>query len=552
MTYSAGKYGQAGVFNGTSSVINTTLNVCSDYTSFSISMWVKLNTGENRVFGTTSNVSGNEFKFGSEQNGYFYYEWYNRILRGYIIYPTISTSIINNSTWHHISISFDGSTMIGYVDNVNVLSTSKGLNPATDTNTNTIGVDGISAYTNGSIDQVRIFNRALTSAEINTLYTEQATKYTADISALSLTNPPTKAFLNKPVTVSTATEANASRCIAQDEVLTKVSSTLAEFVGTNATSGLLTTGDSIQVDGTTDVVCSSVTETNVSVDNTATHDIFGDGSAVATYNLDGNANDLGGTYNGIATNIAYSAGKYGQGAVFNGSSSYIDLGSQMTNAYYSFSFWADWNGVNQWERILDFGESNGSSWQTLIARSGNTNQLCYRNGNNDIFSNNNCIINGELHHYAVVQNGGTIKFYRDGNLFSTTSTSETPQQHSRSHCYIGKSNWNEPFYKGRIDQMRIFNRALTQAEVTTLYNEQVPNYQYQCTIPVQSTAPTSAKVLDRSITTTEASDVYNSGTNNFTKTYNTISKQGRAFKYKIEADTGVEIDKITIPMNKLN
>ena len=76
-------------------------------------------------------------------------------------------------------------------------------------------------------------------------------------------------------------------------------------------------------------------------------------------------------------------------------------------------------------------------------------------------------------------------------------------------------------------------------------------YTYTCTIPTQATAPTSAKVLDRSITTTEASDVYNSGTNNFTKTYNTIPKQGRAFKYKITADTGAQVDKINIPMHKL-
>ena len=201
-------------------------------------------------------------------------------------------------------------------------------------------------------------------------------------------------------------------------------------------------------------------------------DFFGDGSGIALYQFDNSPNDTGGVYNGVEQgNVEYTTGKFKQALLLNGSDAYIDLGNKMTGAYYSFSFWADWNGVNQWERLFDFGESNGSSWQTLVSRYKDTNQLCYRNGNNNINSDNNYIVNGELHHYAMVQDGGTVKFYRDGDLFSTASTSETPQKHSRSYCYIGKSNWDDPLYKGKIDQLRIFNRTLTDDEINQLYNE---------------------------------------------------------------------------------
>jgi hypothetical protein len=77
-------------------------------------------------------------------------------------------------------------------------------------------------------------------------------------------------------------------------------------------------------------------------DTTNIHDIFGDGSAVATYNLDGDANDLGGNYDGTASNVTYTDGKFGQCAVFNGSSSYIQTNVRIpNNSDVSFSFWVN-------------------------------------------------------------------------------------------------------------------------------------------------------------------------------------------------------------------
>src|SRR5574344_1149083 len=47
-------------------------------------------------------------------------------------------------------------------------------------------------------------------------------------------------------------------------------------------------------------------------------DIFGDGSCKATYNFDGDVNDLSGYYNCDAYNISYTTGKFGEALSFNG------------------------------------------------------------------------------------------------------------------------------------------------------------------------------------------------------------------------------------------
>ena len=48
-------------------------------------------------------------------------------------------------------------------------------------------------------------------------------------------------------------------------------------------------------------------------------------TAIATYMLDNNATDISESYDGAEFNISYNTGKYGGGAVFNGSSSKIQI-----------------------------------------------------------------------------------------------------------------------------------------------------------------------------------------------------------------------------------
>lgn len=70
---------------------------------------------------------------------------------------------------------------------------------------------------------------------------------------------------------------------------------------------------------------------------TDTTDIFKDNSGVALYTLDYDASDAGG-----------ASGKFGEGAVYNGSSSRIDISnvlSGFTNTY-SFSIWAKIDNTN--------------------------------------------------------------------------------------------------------------------------------------------------------------------------------------------------------------
>ena len=81
-----------------------------------------------------------------------------------------------DNQWHHVVGVYDGITAKIYVDKVLVGSTSKSGNLQTNTNRVNIGRNPIGdavngeRYWNGKLDEVMIWNRALSSSEISSLY----------------------------------------------------------------------------------------------------------------------------------------------------------------------------------------------------------------------------------------------------------------------------------------------------------------------------------------------------------------------------------------------
>jgi hyaluronate lyase len=96
-----------------------------------------------------------------------------------MVYGSLGTANIRDTKWHHVAVTFDRQTyMTGYVDGI-VQSTPKSISARTGSIANAnnlfIGVygDGVINYFNGTIDEVRIFDRALSPEEVATLGTNQ-------------------------------------------------------------------------------------------------------------------------------------------------------------------------------------------------------------------------------------------------------------------------------------------------------------------------------------------------------------------------------------------
>jgi len=195
-------------------------------------------------------------------------------------------------------------------------------------------------------------------------------------------------------------------------------------------------------------------------------------TAVAHYPLDNSSEDNKGTNDGTDTNIEYRFGKYGQAAVFNGSSSEIDLPNVLTGFTntYSFSIWVKIDNVNN----FPFFASDPSS----LAATNNMRFALHQNGNYyfDFGSNSagrmtgttpSVWRDGNWHHFVFVSTSTQKLAYVDGSLFNTLSS--TTGISGKSTLTVGHYLTN--YGGGLYDQIRIFSTALSSSQVTELYNE---------------------------------------------------------------------------------
>src|SRR6266480_6245318 len=163
----AGRYGNALVFNGTNASV-TVPNAASLglTTGMTLEAWVyptATPTGWRAVI--DKNVDGYYLMASSDQG--------NRPAVGGAWPPgnriLLGPSGLAVSTWTHLAATFDGATMRLYVNGVQVASQAQTTPLRTTTGTLQIGADSYAGENfAGRVDEVRIYNRALTTAEIQT------------------------------------------------------------------------------------------------------------------------------------------------------------------------------------------------------------------------------------------------------------------------------------------------------------------------------------------------------------------------------------------------
>ena len=201
-------------------------------------------------------------------------------------------------------------------------------------------------------------------------------------------------------------------------------------------------------------------------------------TAIATYMLNGNATDISGNYNGTETNITYNTGQYGGAAVFNGSNSGIQINtfSEFTNYNFTLSIWIKTTDTVAY--ITSFRDPIYITLGTGIYSAGSNGMGIY-DGTNQYFINNTAmqgINDGNWHHIAMTHDGVNLKGYIDKILIATVATGTTTQS-------SGGTNYNRiglradgntsSAYDGLVDQLRLYNSALSENDISNIYDNEV-------------------------------------------------------------------------------
>jgi hypothetical protein len=197
---------------------------------------------------------------------------------------------------------------------------------------------------------------------------------------------------------------------------------------------------------------------------------------VSYYKLDGNSNDSVGTNNGSDTSVSYVAGKIGNAASFNGSSSRITIPSNSSlnfgNGDRTISMWIK---TSVGDKKLYSNRNDTVRWWTLGV--GPSGQLSFEAANGyptgyiDVKYGSG-LTDNNWHNVVMVKSGGTVYFYIDNSLVGSTAWNYSADG-SITTNYIGTNYHDGGFYgyfNGLIDEVGIWSRALTSDEITKLYN----------------------------------------------------------------------------------
>ncbi len=393
-----GKSNAAYSFNGTNSYIkipnSTTLQ---NITSLTISTWVNINSWYN-------NGGESFFPILHKSDQQFQYGQYALNLKstGAICHLNTKETGLSYSSWglnswiHVVFILTTDSTTF-YVNGTKIFKAAAGVFPNS-TNTNLpliIGCDylGLAEYSNGKLDDIRIYNRSITDAEIQALYHE----------------------------------------------------------GGYATASIPSNG------------------------------------LVAWYPFSGNANDSSGNgNNGTVNRATLTTDRFGKANCaysFNANdSNYI---SSPSNSFPTkagtISSWVNFSGAIKngtppydWSTILAYGTRGG------LLVNGNINDSQYNKFlqnfvlNNSPTSNSAITQNVWTHVVETIDGLGNCTFYFNSvNVGGGKISNFTPAS-LNGVCNIGKSNndliypW---YFNGKLDDIRIYNRALDSSEIYALYRE---------------------------------------------------------------------------------
>lgn len=185
--------------------------------------------------------------------------------------------------------------------------------------------------------------------------------------------------------------------------------------------------------------------------------------------------------NGTITGAVPAIGKLGQGMSFNGTSDEISTANvvSLNNVYpVTYSFWL----YPVTATGGDYGGILGKSYsQWIIDRQDSNNSIeFYRyctGGSLDALSPANSFVLNQWQHIVITWDGvctslSGVKIYVNGvsQLVSGSTTTGTPNDDTNP-LYIGTNIIaGNVHYKGSLDDVRIYNRALSATEVLNLYN----------------------------------------------------------------------------------
>ncbi|MBI3853733.1 MAG: DUF642 domain-containing protein, partial [Verrucomicrobia bacterium] len=396
--YAAGRVGQAFTFDGSGDAVFIGNPANLQLQNLTIEGWVKRSSdtqvSANSIYGEIVGYGPGGYVLGFRQDGSLF-------LSKNTISDVRSVGTITDMAWHHVAVTKNGSTVVFYLDGVAepAITYNTTFEFTTDLRIGAVN-SGVEASFLGMIDELAIYNRALSTTEIQSIYN-------AD-SAGKCPPPPT--------------------CVPTP-------------------AGL-----------------------------------------VNWWPGESNATDVVGGVNGTLNGgLGFAAGEVGQTFSFDGVDDYVSFGNTTGNFGtndFSIEFWIKTTSTRMESTIEKWASCSFSSFWEIRMRGAGAWGAAGRlemamvsdAAGHDVNSIlcNRAINDGIFHHVAVVRQATNLSFYIDGAFDVQGSTAGITILNNAANLTAGRSVCvgvdGTSSFTGQMDEISIYNRALTLAEIQSIYN----------------------------------------------------------------------------------
>ncbi|MFB3819065.1 MAG: LamG-like jellyroll fold domain-containing protein [Candidatus Methylomirabilales bacterium] len=213
---------------------------------------------------------------------------------------------------------------------------------------------------------------------------------------------------------------------------------------------------------------------------TATFGLTGSNGLVAAYSLNaasgGTVPDASGNgWSGTVSGAWATAGRYGNGLAFDGANDLVDTRYAANLPRWTVSVWVRSPAAPSW------GRASGP-----VHREKNF-QINWNHENAAFRGAAAVQVNGVWHaasfgplaantwyHLTATYDGETLRAYRNGVLVSSNSSPSGSPAAESATMKLGRHAAAAQYFRGTVDEVRVYNRALSQAEIQAVMTTPLP------------------------------------------------------------------------------
>jgi len=331
----------------------------------------------------------------------------------------------------------------------------------------------------GMIDDLRIYNSALSAAEIQQIYS--STGATLVSLAVTPTNPSIAKGLTQSFTATGTYNNGSTQNLTSSVNWSSTNTATATITAAGVATGMATGSTTIRaalgaITGSTGLTVTTTVPALVG------YWTFDDGAGTTAADSSG-----GGNTATLANGVTWVSGKIGDAVQANGVNQYVStppINLSGTNAV-TITLWTNRTySTNSEDVLFEATTDYNSSTTGFIFLPDDSECAGIQTGvNGNAGYNVSCFAqptSGAWHHLAVVYNNSqtgasVVSLYIDGVLQTPTQSlysSNNTNNFGNNPVYLFSRAGTSLFGAGMIDDLRIYNSALSAAEIQQIYNSQ--------------------------------------------------------------------------------